>query len=341
MNFSLAFLSLSSSFSSGPLFSQKMSINIGKSQFSHCIHPIISNNLFCIKSTSFSSMLNTVIYNSQWLIIRQRYDSPSSMIENCIFQKITGTLLGGAIFSNSSSSLNINKCYFVLVHTTNEAGVIYKESGLLVLGHCCFYLCHSSFPTNNYGGNLIFSYKAETRVSFSNAFQCWNSSENAAESNMRIYYELSTIVDYNTSFCFGSGFGGILGEFWYMPVGSTVKFSYVFKGNDTRCICNAVATNEFHVSYSNFIQNTVYNILDDSLMFASHCSFYGNTILFVLFRSTTLTNCIADFSTTGVVLSQISFQSQQFNPAIECIVLPTTKPRLHFTWPLYMIVFIL
>jgi len=319
MNVSLSRLVAFGTFSSSPLLKISGNLHLVHSIFHRCFCRVVfSCESFRIQSSSFRSLLTAPIVEQSILLVSERYVNPVSSVEGCYFAEISGTSLGGAIYSDLNSLLTVSDCSFRLIHTTNQAGVIYKKDGSISLNRNCFYLCYSSYQINNYGGNVMYTYNSELNLNMCTALECWNSTSICAESNMRIYYKCMTFKNYNSSYCKGSNNGGIIGEFWSLSSGSTISFCMSYKGEDTRCICNTATSNSLQIDYCNFIENTVTYLLDDTKVSASYCSFFGNTVKTSYFRSTTLSNCVGDFSATGMVKTTITLQSQSSNPAIRC-----------------------
>jgi len=176
----------------------------------------------------------------------------------------------------------------------------------------------------------MYTYNSELNLNMCTALECWNSTSISAESNMRIYYQCMTFKNYNTSNCKGFSHGGIIGEFWYLSSGSTVSFCMTYKGEDGRIICNTATTNSLQIDNCNFIGNNVSYLLDDTKIIASYCSFFGNTVKSTNFRGVTLSNCVGDFSATGMVKNTTTLQIQPSNHAILCQMIDI--PTIAYSW---------
>ena len=303
MNFSIKNLNLKNYLYFSPLITFK-NLNLFKNNnffnFFTTIF-IFNKNYFNFQNNNFKNFLNRPILQTSYVYCSNKLNNPSlSIIENCFFFNIYTIGKGGALYSDLNTNISIKNCLFKLIISTLDGGVIHKTNGNLTIFSSCFYLCKSLLNTNNYGGNILDSRYVNLNCNFTNSFLCWNSTLQVAESNFRSYYGINQIFNYNTTNCIGTPNGGIIGEFWYIKSNSIISNCNCLDGYDTRCICNHQSSQRLYIYDSNFINNTISYILDDTLVTATNCFFFFNSKS--TFRSTTLVNCFGDFSATGVTL---------------------------------------
>ena len=301
-NFTFNFLFISQNFYNTPFFT-KNNLNLNNNIFKNFFFTIIYNsNIFKIRNSYFSNILNNCIINSNLNIINQRLYNPiDTIIINTNFINIFGNLEGGAIYSDINN-IKIEFCYFELIYTSQEGGVIFKKNGNLIINKCYFFLCRSSHPTNNYGGNIIRTYSCNLNIYCCNAYKCWNISTSTSDSLIRSTNGLSIINNLNSTKCYGSrNWGAVLGEFQNIINGTTFKFIQLFQGYGYRLVCNYETSNNLYIYYSNFINNSVDLLFDWYNIYVIQSNIYFNTQNVIHYSY--LIDCFGDFSKNGLIIT--------------------------------------
>ena len=238
----------------------------------------------------------------------------SYIIVRSIIRDIRPTRIGGIINIDKGEILFNNNIVSNVISST-YAACFYATNSNICIKDSCFTYCAGS-GGNEKPGNIGYIQKSNVKILRISAYLCSFSTSQSADSVFRFVSCSTSMIDYNSSFCYGvsgaAGFTSVANITAY-----TIKFMICLSGVDWSFVeCNHIATYE-KCSFINSSKMTGYMVAStEGSVFDTCCFFPMNGIS--NFRGTiTLKNCWSDVSIKGYYLTVYSTMDEANIPILK------------------------
>jgi len=226
-------------------------------------------------------------------------DSEEILISFCHFIGLKSQTNGGGIFISSIYDLQIGESVFLGCSSVVYGGAVYKSSGKLVIGKCCFKSCSTSTGDNNWG-NAIYTSAGEIGCNTSSILKCGESGSPHGDTPIVGIEEKADSNHINISFCYGVA----CGSHFYVKSNEITNHSFSLVAYcNAPCVFESGSNSRTVHQYFNVIGNhaplgIIYYYYSATGVF-QNCVFVGNTGSSTINGPITFTDCVSDVAYSG------------------------------------------